>query len=992
MWREIPPHLWGGRGGQNKEKTMFILKPKKQIIFVILLLFSCFLHSQMIVKIEKGSPQRMNLLENLNLNLCLEMENFIVVSLDSDKRLLDNNIEFEVLTEDNQTQPLVIIKNNKRATSNEAFNAVSYIGEIVLDEPNLRIERLYSSDQEIPFDLGVMILPIRVYNRPFRNIKTVVPDDYLSRFSLSDKEIIINSINADSLAWFVQKLEDFETRFAFAENRFEVSQWIADQFTRMGYTNVVQDPFTSTAWGITADQKNVIAVLEGSVFPDDYIIIGAHHDSVVTTGGYPYVDPSMIFAPGADDNASGTAAVLEIARVFKEQNIQPLNSIRFMTFAMEEQWMHGSYHDVRKIMEEGMNVTAMFNLDMIGNQPFDLSWVFWVIVNEIGDFLMDLALPTGENMDMEIVPTISNTAITSDALPYHSAGIPIIYFFEHYFSPHYHQVTDLLTNLNIPYMTQFTKLIISILLDASNMPANPTNFVLYDMGDGETIVAEWDKSEKYTFDYKLLVKNTENNEVFDYETSQNSIVISGLTDGILYEIILFAIFEGNESFGIKRYIEPLSSPRAVSDFTHLPLLRKIDFNWSHNQELLLSGYKIYRRETNNDDFIEIATLSKDINSWSDSSTIDRQWHEYTIKAFNENGNLGPDSNIITTRHLSFNDGITIADYTMNSENSLLQPPKTLVDEFYRNLILGYEYEEIESLDTNHIKIEDIGAYSTLLIHQNSFIQNQNAELRQLIHTYIDWGGNIIYSANDPMRFLNMVWIYPMSYEINDFPREYFKIEAVHNPLNTRFSSGISTGWNGLPNLEIDTSKIPVGQNGKINRVEGFISDGFQTLYTYFSDSDSPTESALDGYPVALYTTKGKSQIVITSIPLYFIKQDQAKEFMTIILNYMKENVYEDDFTIPAYRGLNLTNYPNPFNPFTTIEFSLPVDDFIEFSIYNIRGQLIKSFSKDKYSSGRNSILWDGTDGYGNPQSSGIYFYQIKSDRGIQGTGRMVLLK
>ena len=281
--------------------------------------------------------------------------------------------------------------------------------------------------------------------------------------SLPDYSEIINSINADSLAWFVQQLENMGTRFCYANNRFEVSHWIADQFTRLGYSDVSLDPFTSEANNLgQVDQLNVIAILEGRLYPDEYIIIGAHHDSF--SSSYTH---SMTTAPGADDNASGTAAVLEIARVLKLHNVQPLYSIRFMTYAMEELWMHGSYHDAAKVVEEGINIRAMFNLDMIGNQPDDLDWIFKIVRYPNGDFLLNKALARAEQMDMQIFSTYEGMHL-SDGIPYYQIGVPVIYFFEYHFSEQYHSDTDILVNLNLPYFEMFTKLIAYTLLDVIN--------------------------------------------------------------------------------------------------------------------------------------------------------------------------------------------------------------------------------------------------------------------------------------------------------------------------------------------------------------------------------------------------------------------------------------------------------------------------------------------------------------------------------------------
>jgi flagellar hook assembly protein FlgD len=77
----------------------------------------------------------------------------------------------------------------------------------------------------------------------------------------------------------------------------------------------------------------------------------------------------------------------------------------------------------------------------------------------------------------------------------------------------------------------------------------------------------------------------------------------------------------------------------------------------------------------------------------------------------------------------------------------------------------------------------------------------------------------------------------------------------------------------------------------------------------------------------------------------------------------------------------LTNFPNPFNPETTIEFTIPTDSKVEIKVFNIKGQKVKqllSNSASQLSAGKHSITWDGTDSNNKPVSSGIYLYKISS--------------
>jgi hypothetical protein len=130
-----------------------------------------------------------------------------------------------------------------------------------------------------------------------------------------------------------------------------------------------------------------------------------------------------------------------------------------------------------------------------------------------------------------------------------------------------------------------------------------------------------------------------------------------------------------------------------------------------------------------------------------------------------------------------------------------------------------------------------------------------------------------------------------------------------------------------------------------------------------------------------------------SIPLYFIKEEQAKEFMQIVLDVFEETISEDDDTIPALtQSLYLKNFPNPFNPSTTIQFTLPKEDMVEVVIYNIRGQAVRSFDKERFIAGTNTIVWDGTDGFDRVLSSGIYLYRVRTDSGLDESKKMLLMK
>jgi len=98
----------------------------------------------------------------------------------------------------------------------------------------------------------------------------------------------------------------------------------------------------------------------------------------------------------------------------------------------------------------------------------------------------------------------------------------------------------------------------------------------------------------------------------------------------------------------------------------------------------------------------------------------------------------------------------------------------------------------------------------------------------------------------------------------------------------------------------------------------------------------------------------------------------------------------DEVQVPAQVAL-LGNYPNPFNPQTTIKFQMERPAPATLEIYNQKGQIVKSFDIAQAQAGMNSLVWNGMDNNGSSVSSGVYFFRLKSGS-YSSTKKMVLMK
>ncbi|MDO9576360.1 MAG: FlgD immunoglobulin-like domain containing protein, partial [Candidatus Cloacimonadales bacterium] len=110
------------------------------------------------------------------------------------------------------------------------------------------------------------------------------------------------------------------------------------------------------------------------------------------------------------------------------------------------------------------------------------------------------------------------------------------------------------------------------------------------------------------------------------------------------------------------------------------------------------------------------------------------------------------------------------------------------------------------------------------------------------------------------------------------------------------------------------------------------------------------------------------------------------EIVVVEFTYTGTGVENNLISVTELSG----NYPNPFNPTTTIAFSLKEDSQVILEVYNVKGESIKQLVSDQLSAGQHSVVWNGTDNSGKPVSSGIYFYKLRS-KNFSSTRKMILM-
>ena len=205
----------------------------------------------------------------------------------------------------------------------------------------------------------------------------------------------------------------------------------------------------------------------------------------------------------------------------------------------------------------------------------------------------------------------------------------------------------------------------------------------------------------------------------------------------------------------------------------------------------------------------------------------------------------------------------------------------------------------------------------------------------------------------------------------------------------------SGGLNALTDLDGDGSITPADMIIYMhadNLSGGGAVSYFGIPYAMLVDSSNPqvpaavNDSATDFALTGLATFSG-GKMKFTILNGLCMPVDETIE---IAFEFSKEYLSTEGEGVPVQFALH-ENYPNPFNPTTTLRFDLPEVSNLTLTIYNMLGQKVKTFNMQSTSAGYHSITWDATNDLGQQVGAGVYLYQLQTKDFVK-TRKMVLLK
>jgi len=242
----------------------------------------------------------------------------------------------------------------------------------------------------------------------------------------------------------LHEFENLGVKTTGSVNNTNTLNWIKNKYTSYGYSasQMVEDPFT---FGSTSS-KNLIITKTGTVYPDTYVIICGHYDTI--TGS------------GVSDNGSGTSIILEAARILKD--IPTEYSIKFIHFSGEEQGLEGSYHYADNVVFQNnirqMNIRLVFNIDQVGGKLGNNNntikcekGVNGSSANNATSSAFTQQLATCTSLYSPLQTVITN-AYSSDYIPFEQNGDIITGFYENIKSNNEHTVNDTFANIDPVYV------------------------------------------------------------------------------------------------------------------------------------------------------------------------------------------------------------------------------------------------------------------------------------------------------------------------------------------------------------------------------------------------------------------------------------------------------------------------------------------------------------------------------------------------------------
>ena len=677
---------------------------------------------------------------------------------------------------------------------------------------------------------------------------------------------IADLVSQDSVYAFDQHLQDFNTRYVWTAQIDQARDWMKSKFQAWGYTNVSsQSLYWNSGW-----HDNVMVVKLGYAEPDKVIVVGGHYDSWNSQSD-PYT-----YAPGADDNGSGTTLTLELARVLADIPLR--KTIIFMPFTAEEVGLVGSSFAAGQFADDGTDIEVMFNFDMVGYDPGN----GWLLELQSGpnDAYLDLHAQAAARVT-SLVTTVGGMGSNSDHYSFHREGFTIVNNIEGNFNyPGWHTDEDLTSNMNFDFFTDVVRAAAASISQIAQSPLPQTVDFIADVGDGQSLEISWsDCAGDYTYNvYYGTYFGARTDSVIGI-SGVCSYLVTGLTTGQVYHFQVFAETpEGYQSpYAVSGSERPLVIPRAPTGLQVSPDLGRLELEWWTNIELDLASYNLYRKEGESGAW-GLYQAGLILTSFSDLTVTGGIEYSYRLTAVDNSLNESGFSNIGSAYPATFDQGVLIVDETR--EERWVTPDQLAQQAWFDTIFSGATYglTQIDSFPEALTRSE-AGQYSSIFWLDEDYSYKEMLPSTDSLLWYLSYDNNIFMSG------WQTVWGWSNH---NPFlsPGEILYDEFMLDSyvINIGLDFVGAFGQAGWPTVAIDPGRgyMRLSMVPKLNP-----RSGAEVIYTFDSFTDNPD---FEGQPAGLAYDGPNGKRVVLAFPLYFLTPESATNVISKAMEYFGEEV------------------------------------------------------------------------------------------------------
>lgn len=428
---------------------------KRSVLFFVLVLATFFwgvtyaLASPVLIKLQLEEKSDFEKAKALNVVAYHRFGDMFIAEFEkSNPALRDAGLTYQIIDEEPWTQSYYVISESPRCEKVD----LSQYGRILVQTENFYFLKISDEGARGLAQKGYHIVKVFRHAIPlkYKPVSAKLPQVLPSGGPSIDS--LISLISQDSLYAWTLRMQNFQTRYSYSDSIHRARQWLFNKFASFGIDSVWFHYYY-----YDSPQYNVVATVVGTAQPDKVIVVGGHYDSVVYGGGTnPYT-----WAPGADDNASGTVATLEMARIIA-QNPLPV-TVMFVPFAQEEQGLIGSDYFCNWLYYHYIDVHLMLNADMIGHSVDADPDVKIYAASSAMDFVNTMIAMADTYTYLNA--SYSGQSSGSDHYSFYQWGYDAVFSSEgDFFSNGWHKNYDIVDSLNFGYMKEVVKMDLATLV------------------------------------------------------------------------------------------------------------------------------------------------------------------------------------------------------------------------------------------------------------------------------------------------------------------------------------------------------------------------------------------------------------------------------------------------------------------------------------------------------------------------------------------------